>query len=149
METFFEMLVPIGICVVLPIMIVWLVTRTKSRSIDKKTEVLLKALENGQQIDPELLITPKQSKNLKTIKMVLLEKLQVAAVFTLMGVAMIVLSSVGILGDTANVGFPVFMLCGVIFSAIGVGHIVVYVLGKQNLKAEMDAELREKESGNK
>lgn len=149
METFFEMLVPIGICVVLPIMIVWLVTRTKSRSIDKKTEVLLKALENGQQIDPELLITPKQSKNLKTIKMVLLEKLQVAAVFTIMGVAMIVLSAVGILGDTANVGFPVFMLCGVIFSAIGVGHIFVYMLGKQNLKAEMDAELREKESGNK
>ena len=54
MEDFFEMLVSIGICVVLPIMIVWLNTRKKQNETNRKTEIMLKAIEAGQKIDGEL-----------------------------------------------------------------------------------------------
>ena len=36
-------LVPLGICVVLPVMIVWLVTRARQNETNKKTEIMLKA----------------------------------------------------------------------------------------------------------
>ena len=41
----FQFLIPIGICVVLPVMIVWLVMRSRQHDMDKKTEVMLKAIE--------------------------------------------------------------------------------------------------------
>ena len=37
-------LVPLGICVVLPVMIVWLVTRARQNETNKKTEIMLKAI---------------------------------------------------------------------------------------------------------
>ena len=49
-----DIIVPIGICVVLPVMLVWLVTRVRRNEIDKKTEVMLKAIESGATIDSDL-----------------------------------------------------------------------------------------------
>lgn len=42
-----DILLPIFICVVLPVMIVWLVTRAKQNETNKKAEIMLKAIENG------------------------------------------------------------------------------------------------------
>lgn len=48
-----EILVPIGICVVLPVMIVWLVNRTRQNETNRKTEIMLRAIESGATIDAE------------------------------------------------------------------------------------------------
>ena len=47
------LLVPLGVCVVLPVMIVWLVTRTRQNETNKKTEIMLKAIESGATIDAD------------------------------------------------------------------------------------------------
>ena len=48
----FQALIPIGICVILPIIVITLALRTRRHEIDKKTEVMMKAIENGAQLDP-------------------------------------------------------------------------------------------------
>ena len=42
-----KLLIPLGICVVLPVMIVWLVNRTRQNETNRKTEIMLKAIEAG------------------------------------------------------------------------------------------------------
>ena len=46
-----KLLIPLGICVVLPVMIVWLVNRTRQNETNRKTEIMLKAIEAGATID--------------------------------------------------------------------------------------------------
>ena len=38
-------LVPIALCVVLPVMIVWIVSKARAHEVNKRTEVLLAAIE--------------------------------------------------------------------------------------------------------
>ena len=40
-----DIFLPLGVCVVLPVMIVWLVTRARQNETNKKTEIMLKAIE--------------------------------------------------------------------------------------------------------
>ena len=51
---FYEFLLPICICVILPAMIVWFVSRARQNETNRKAEIMLKAIENGQSIDPEI-----------------------------------------------------------------------------------------------
>ena len=81
-------LVPIFICVILPIVIVWLVVRARKHEMDKKTEIMLKAIENGAQIDPQLFKT-KQST--RSIKQELMDKFTGACVTSFMGIAFLVI----------------------------------------------------------
>ena len=54
----FETVVLIGgTCVALPIVIVWLVVRARTQKMNRKMDILMKAVENGQQVDPALLVT--------------------------------------------------------------------------------------------
>ena len=52
LDQFIEALIPISIVVVLPVLVVMIVMRQRRFEVDKKTEVLLKAVENGTQLDP-------------------------------------------------------------------------------------------------
>ena len=46
----------LGICVALPITIVAMLTKSRSRKIDRKMDILEKAVENGLRVDPALLV---------------------------------------------------------------------------------------------
>ena len=67
-----EILVPIAICVVLPVMIVWLINRTRQNETNRKTEIMLKAIESGATIDANFF---KEIQGAKTIKERLLKRL--------------------------------------------------------------------------
>lgn len=51
---FIDALIPICIVVVLPVLIVWLVLRSRQHEVDRKAEIMLKALDNGAEINPDL-----------------------------------------------------------------------------------------------
>ena len=53
MEEELGLLVAFGISVVMPVMIVWLVSRTRQNETNKKTEIMLKAIESGATIDAD------------------------------------------------------------------------------------------------
>ena len=87
-----EIIVPIGICVVLPVMLVWLVTRVRRNEIDKKTEVMLKAIESGATIDSDFF--KEAPKKRKSTKERLLNRLICGCAASIIGAA---LTAIGII----------------------------------------------------
>ena len=132
-----EVIVPIFICVILPVMIVWLVSREKQHETDKKTEVMLKAIECGATIDDtDYFKSPKPN---KSIKQNLLSQLNGACVTSLMGVAFVVL---GILKNNGLIDLPMpfVTMVGAILMAVGIALFIVYFVGKKTLAKEIEAE---------
>lgn len=139
-----EILVPIGICVVLPVMIVWLVNRTRQNETNRKTEIMLKAIESGATIDAEFFKAQQDQKS-QTIKERLLKRLSSGCACALIG---LVLEAVGIanyikLDGTMSNDSAVFpMVTGGILFGIGISLIVVFFVGKKMLAKEMEAEAK-------
>ena len=139
-----KILIPLGICVVLPVMIVWLVTRARQNETNKKTEIMLKAIESGATIDANFF---KEKLGDKTIKERLLKSLTGGCIFTLMGV---VFTVIGFINKDMMAemhmqpdSFTVPCIFGGIFFAIGIGLLIVFFVGKKMLAKEMEVETRE------
>lgn len=128
------MLTPIFICVVLPIVIVWIISRTRKNETDRKAEIMLKAIENGQSIDPEMFKTPKSK---ASVKKDLLEKLNGACITSLMGLAFLLLY----LFKGVSYGFGTFLpyAAGAML-AVGIGLFVSFFVGRKMMAKEIEAE---------
>ena len=132
-----DIIVPIGICVVLPVMLVWLVTRVRSNEIDKKTEVMLKAIESGATIDSDLF--KEAPKKRKSTKERLLNRLICGCAASIIGAA---LTAIGIIpwmtleDDT----FAPLLIFGGISLAVGIALFIGFFVGRKMLAKEMEAE---------
>ncbi len=139
-ELLIPTLVPLGICVVLPILVVWIVSKTRRNTINRKYELLQKAVEHGVELDPKLRIDEKEKNN--TLKMQLLSKLQWGVIFLVAGISCLMLC----------VFAPVFTDGGILALAIvvttlalGIGFMVSYFVGRRDLKKELALEEEKKE----
>lgn len=128
------MFIPICICVVLPVMIVWLVTRAKTKRTEKKMDVLVKAIENGADVNPDMLVDASEGKP-RSVKMELVNKLGTGVMLSLMGLVFIVLAA-------CNVhAFPAWgYYAGVPILTVGIGNLVSYFYGMKFMKPEIEAE---------
>ena len=135
-EALMETLVPIFICVVLPVAIVWIVSHYRRLATERKAEVMLKAIESGTPVDPEFF---KPVKKAQSIKEKLLERLNGACITGLMGAAFLIISWVF---PEANFVVPATLLpvAGAVMLAIGIGLLIVYFVGKKMLAKEIEAE---------
>ena len=136
-----SVLIPIFVCVVLPIFIVWFVVRARQHEMDKKTEVMLKAIESGVQIDPEFFKT--RQPRTRGIKEELLDKFTGACVTSFMGIAFLVVALVSFNNPDWIKGIW-FMktapLAGAILLAIGAALFLSYLVGKRTLAKEIEEE---------
>ena len=139
-----EFLVPIGVCVVLPVLIVWLVMRTRQNEANRKAEIILKAIEAGVPVDMTQFNSSR--KGPRTIKQELLEKFTGACITTLMGIAFLTFAiwanncqeaSDTIMNFDGNMPFG---LAGGILLAVGIGLFISYFVGKKMLAKEMEAQ---------
>ncbi len=124
-----------GLGVIMPMAIVWIVMNAKSQATKEKFSLLRKAVEQGIEIDPELLVDKSAKDNLK---MRLLSKLQWGIIFTVVGVLLFVFRYIEI-GDE----FFSLIACG--FLALGLGFLVTYFVGRNDLKHEISLEEKEAE----
>lgn len=128
----------IGVCVIMPIIVVWLNNRTSQNETNKKTEILLKSIESGASIDPEFLKSQHKEKSLKEK---LLGKLTGACIVTAVGIslciAILVLSWVGYTDSFIITNFTIF---GCVAIAVGIGLFISYFVGKRMLANELKAE---------
>ena len=131
-----DIIVPIGICVILPIIIVWLVLKARKNETDRKAEIMLKALEAGVPIDPNLL-SAQPKKKARTVKRDLLERLNGACVTSALGAAMILISV--FTNYEKYYGIPMTVIGGFLL-AIGIALFIVYFVGKKMLAKEIEAE---------
>ena len=135
------LLIPLGICVVLPVLIVWLVTRTRQNETEKKTEIMLKAIEAGATIDAEFFKDAQRKQ--KSTKERLLNRLIWGCTTSILGVG---LAALGIIqwvnwnGTTSNDSFVVPLIFAGIFLAIGIALVMGFLVGRKMLVKEIEAE---------
>ena len=133
-----DLLTALGVCVLLPVLIVWLVLRARKHEIDRKTEILLKAMEAGIPIDENML---KSSNKPKSIKKDLMDRFTGACITSLMGTAFLVLSLL-----PKDIGFGQFAgsaAPGAILLAVGIALFISYFCGRKMLATEIEAEEKE------
>lgn len=134
----FDILIPIGICIVLPVTIVWLIMRTSQNETNRKAEIMLKAIEAGATIDPNLFKVEKNEP--KSTKERLLKYLIAACVTMFPG---LVLFAIGLF-SCIKFGFEfpdtLILTAGGILIAIGTAFLIVYRTGMNLLAKEIEAE---------
>ena len=134
--------VPVFVCVVLPIVIVWLIARTRQHEANRKAEIMLKAIEAGVPVDMTQ-FEPAKKKAPKSIKQELLDKLNGACVTSLMGAGFLTLGilRVVITDFGRNMFINKFWLpAGAVLLAVGIGLFISYFVGKKMLAKEIEAE---------
>lgn len=138
-----QTLVLLGIFVVLPTIIVWLVSRYKKHEIDKRTEMALAAIEKDSDLDLEAFFR-KMNLPSRTIKEKLLDKLLWGCIFTIFGVCIyMALAVFGMVIDSVNADmFIGLSMVAVPSLGIGIAFLINYFVGKKALKQEMEAELK-------
>ena len=132
-----SIIVPIGICVVLPVMLVWLVTRVRRNEIEKKTEVMLKAIESGATIDSDLF--KEAPKKRKSTKERLLNRLICGCAASIIGAALTAICIIPWMtleDDT----FAPLLIFGGISLAVGIALFIGFFVGRKMLAKEMEAE---------
>lgn len=132
-----DIIVPIGICVVLPVMLVWLITRVRRNEIDKKTEVMLKAIESGATIDSDLF--KEAPKKRKSTKERLLNRLICGCAASIIGAA---LTAIGIIPwmTLEDDYYAPLLIFGGISLAVGIALFIGFFVGRKMLAKEMEAE---------
>lgn len=142
MQYLFQLLVPIAICCVLPIMIVWLNNRRRIIENNSRTQIVLAAMEKNSDVDIEQLLkkmAPTQKK--KLLKEKLLAKLLWSCITLLLGVGLAIFclcTSFGGGMTPSNLWFSGFM--SAIMIAVGIAFLINYFIGKKMLAKEIEAE---------
>lgn len=135
-----DILIPISVCVVLPVMVVWLVNRTRQNEINRKADIMLKAIESGATIDANFFKAQQEN---KSIKERLLKRLTGACIFTLTGLVFAVIGLFNWTNLTENISNDsavIPMIFGGLFLAIGISLFVVFFVGRKMLAKEIEAE---------
>ena len=120
-------LVPIFICVVLPVAIVLIVFLYNMNSDNKRAEVLIKAIEANKDIDTDKLAEafskPRRSPR---------------SIFTLCGLGFVIFGLVGLANDFTIRMEPVMipMICGASCLAVGISYLIVYFVTRKQLADE-------------
>ena len=140
MEHLVEILVPISICCILPVMVIWLITRRKMNETNSRTQIALAAIEKNPDLDIEELLK-KISSSGKLLKEKLLMKLLWGCLATMLGVGLI---GFGIYLGANNLGGtddPMTATCfGLIALGVGIAFLINYFTGKKILAKEIEAE---------
>jgi len=144
---FFNALIPICICVVLPSLIIWLIGRVKQNETNRKAEIMLKALDNGAKIDSDFF---KSQSGSKTIKERLLGRLTGACVTGVLGLSLILVAVIPDWPgqwDFYNSPAPILIMLGGVLLAIGIALFIVYCTGKKLMAKEIAAEEKQLTEG--
>ena len=136
-EDLTELLVPIGVCVALPISIVYLILKRKIISENNKKEIILAALEKNADVNIEELVK-KTSAPDKLLKEKLLKKLQWGLMAVVLGIGLLIYAI--LVGNYLAVDLQLYVVGCVAILAIGVSLLFTYLMGKKMLAKEMEAE---------
>lgn len=136
MEHLAEILVPIACGCVLPIVAILLGVRQKMNETNKRTEIILAAIEKNPDMDVEELVA-KISPKKKLLKEKILSKLQVGIIATLLGIGL--LGGELYLSIFKNSSSPMGIV-GLISLPVGIAFLISYYTGKKLLAKEMEAE---------
>ena len=137
-----EVILFLGICVVLPVVVVALTTRAKTNATNKRAEIALAAIEKNTDVDLEELFR-KMNLPRRSVKEKLLYRLLFGCIFTLLGAGIYVAMYVADMNGWCNQNMFI-SLSFVAVPALGIGlsFLINYWAGKSMLKKEMEIEAK-------
>ena len=138
-----DLIAALGICVVLPIIVVSLITRAKTNATNRRAEIAMAAIEKNTNVDLEEFFR-KMNPPRRSIKERLLNRLLLGCIFTLFGVGVYI--AIFVYNLNAG-GFDRNMFIGLSIAAvpslgIGLAFLINYFIGRRILKQEMEAEAK-------
>lgn len=126
----------IGCSTILPIIIIWLVTRKQINETNKRTEIVMSALEKNPDVNVAEWLDKLASENKgKLLKEKLMTKLTWGIICLILGIGTIVY---GVCFSLVS-SMPTF-LCGGALLAVGIALLVSFFFGKKFLAKEIEAE---------
>ena len=141
---FLQMLVSVGgICVVLPIWVVTLVMKARTRKMDRKMDILMASVEKGQQVDPALLVAAEEGNGKYKLKRNILNRLAFGSICSLLGAVLFIIPV--LLGPSTSAiatqsRTSAFFVIGAILLAVGADLLISYFVGRKMLTKEIEAE---------
>ncbi len=128
----------------LPVLIVWLSTRTKIKQDELRAQVLMEALRNNSDIDAKQIAESlAQSKTKQKTPIELLRgRLLRGCIFSLIGLTLILVAVLRCINDSFFNTQQITV--GGICLSIGIAFFVVYFTSRRQVQQEYERELREK-----
>ena len=133
---FTEVLIPIVVSGVMPVAIVALIARIYIKKSEHRMNVMVKAIENGAELDQNALMGLKSK--VKSTRKELVSRLGSGIMFTLLGLMFILSAAFGLSSFPSWGYYPGFPLL-----ALGIGLLVSFIYGKKYLKSQIEKEDKE------
>lgn len=129
-----EILVPIFVCVVLPVSIVAIYYGASINSEDKREKVLIKAIESNSGIDADKLVQA-LTKPRKTAREILNLRLLKGCIFTFIGLGLTITGLLSWIDGSQFKEDPVTvpMLLGSASLAVGLSYLIVYFVTRKQI----------------
>ena len=136
-------LISLGICLALPVLIVWLVSRVRINADNKRSEVIIQAIQANNSIDADKLTEMFASRK-KTFPELMLNRLLKGCIFAFIGLAFIIYGFIS-LGSPQlwEDGGPAYFFVGCILMGIGISYFIVYFIMKRQASAYKTPEAKE------
>lgn len=131
-----EFLLPIFICVVLPCIIVWLTLNARKHELDKRTEIALKAIENGAEIDPKILSSVKSKE--RGLKEKIFGYLKTGIILSAVGIIFLLLGL--IMREQVEDAIIAFYSTAALFIVLGNTFFLIYMIAKKRFANEIAKE---------
>lgn len=132
-----DTIIPISICVVLPVAIVFITTWRQYNKDNKRAEILMKAIESNKEIDANKLAESLGSPNDQKSD-ILSKRLLRGLMFSFIGLAMII-GALLIFGNGGSGDTPEFgIMGGTVLLAIGISYLIVYWVTYRQKQKEND-----------
>ena len=126
-----QVLVPIAVSCIMPIAVVALIAWTIAKKSEHRMNVMIKAIENGAEIDQSVLMGVKS----KSTRKELVSRLGSGVMLTLMGLMFILSAAFGLSSFPSWGYYPGFPLL-----AAGIGLLVSFFYGRVYLRSQVEAE---------
>ncbi len=134
-----EILVPIFCGCILPIAIVLIIALRKSNEVNKRSQILIKAIEANKEVDTDKLIEALKEPQ-KTPQEILYARLLRGCMFSLIGVSLTIIGSVGLCNGMcfSNEEVSTPFIFGGISLAIGISYLIVYFVSRKQVINQED-----------
>lgn len=130
---FSEVLIPIVVSGIMPIAVVALIAWAYAKRSEHRMNVMIKAIENGAELDQNAIMGLKSK--VKSTRNKLVSRLGSGVAFTLMGLMFVLSAAFGLSSFPSWGYYPGFPLL-----AVGIGLLVSFFYGRVYLKSQIEEE---------
>lgn len=129
-----EVLIPIFVACVMPIAIVLIISLTKMNDQNKKSQIIIRAIEANREVDTDKLIESLRKPE-TTPREILNHRLLRGCMFSLIGICLVIVGIVNLCTGSEFSSDPVTVpvIFGSISLAIGISYLIVYFVTRKQV----------------